>query len=185
MSHEGHITYIAHVMCHKATRLWFEFDATQGSSDMPGPCNSRKRRQNQAKKEKRTKAARIFVPEPSAEPAQDVPQSIPSTSSRCTSTPSQPTTPPPTYHSEPRHATNTADSLILNENDAKHLGLLKRPCIEDNGDGPHVRDVHEFLETRFAAPPSVEDPLCAQFALEEVLEMLSAVLPEETATVCI
>ena len=61
--------------------------------------------------------------------------------------------------------------------------LLKRPFIEDPGTGIRVRDTREFLESRFAAPPSLDDELCAEFAQDEVLQMLCSVLPEETAMV--
>ena len=60
---------------------------------------------------------------------------------------------------------------------------LRSPCVEDFGDGPRVRDVKTFLSSKVAAPVSREDPLCAEFAQPEVLEMLCCVLPEETAIV--
>ncbi|RDX43638.1 hypothetical protein OH76DRAFT_1360976 [Lentinus brumalis] len=59
--------------------------------------------------------------------------------------------------------------------------LLKTPFIHDPGNGPRVKDVRAFLSSRFATPPSVDDPLCAEFAEEAVAEMLCSVLPEETA----
>ncbi len=61
--------------------------------------------------------------------------------------------------------------------------MPKKPFIEDPGNGPRVRDVHAFLASSFASPASVDDPLCAEFAQEEVLQMLRSVLPDETATV--
>ncbi|KAH8104676.1 hypothetical protein BXZ70DRAFT_608068 [Cristinia sonorae] len=61
--------------------------------------------------------------------------------------------------------------------------LFKRPFIEDPGTGIRVRDMHEFLASRFAAPPSWDDEMCAEFAQEEVLQMLWSVLPEETALI--
>jgi hypothetical protein len=35
----------------------------------------------------------------------------------------------------------------------------------------------------FSQPPALEDPLCAEFAQDEVLQMFCTVLPEETALV--
>ncbi|KAI0089981.1 hypothetical protein BDY19DRAFT_888713 [Irpex rosettiformis] len=60
---------------------------------------------------------------------------------------------------------------------------LRNPCVEDFGDGPRVRDVQAFLNSKIAAPVSFEDPLCAEFGQREVLEMLCCVLPEETAMI--
>jgi len=39
------------------------------------------------------------------------------------------------------------------------------------------------LSSFFAQPPSLDDPLCAEFAQEEVGQMLFTVLPEETALI--
>lgn len=65
----------------------------------------------------------------------------------------------------------------------EHSLSMRPPCIEHTGDGVRVRDVFDFIDSHFASPPSYEDPLCAEFAQEEVLDMLCAVLPEETAAV--
>ncbi|KAF8890676.1 hypothetical protein BD779DRAFT_1416443, partial [Infundibulicybe gibba] len=64
-------------------------------------------------------------------------------------------------------------------------GLVPRlPYIHDPGNGPRVRDTRAFLSSSyFAQPPAWEDPLCAEFAQEEVLQMLCTVLPEETAMI--
>ncbi|KZT69453.1 hypothetical protein DAEQUDRAFT_690988 [Daedalea quercina L-15889] len=61
--------------------------------------------------------------------------------------------------------------------------LVTEPFIYDPGNGPRVRNVAAFLSSSFAAPPSLDDPLCAEFAQEEMLEMLCSVLPEETALI--
>lgn len=64
------------------------------------------------------------------------------------------------------------------------LAHLSRPCVEDTGDGLHVRDILSFVfDSRLASPPSLDDALCAELAQDEVLDMLCAVLPEERATV--
>ena len=75
------------------------------------------------------------------------------------------------YLEEPAGATSIPSSL------------LKPPFIHDPGSGPRVKDVHAFLESRLASPPSLDDPLCGEFADEAVLQMLCTVLPEETAMV--
>lgn len=58
------------------------------------------------------------------------------------------------------------------------------PFIYDPGTGPRVRDTRAFLTSRyFSQPPALDIPLCAEFAQEEVLQMLYTVLPEETALI--
>ncbi|KAI0312265.1 hypothetical protein OF83DRAFT_675199 [Amylostereum chailletii] len=63
------------------------------------------------------------------------------------------------------------------------LALFERASIlHDPGTGPRVRDIPAFLSSSFAQPTGLDDPLCAEFAQVEVLQMLRTVLPEETAT---
>ena len=95
--------------------------------------------------------------------------------------------PPHSYHhpdatyapSYPAHAEETTTP----HDDPIPLSLVSEPFIYDPGNGPRVRNVPAFLASTFAAPPTLDDPLCAEFAQEEMLEMLCAVLPEETALV--
>ncbi|EKM52318.1 uncharacterized protein PHACADRAFT_211590 [Phanerochaete carnosa HHB-10118-sp] len=61
--------------------------------------------------------------------------------------------------------------------------LPAAPCVEDRGNGPHVHDIHAFLSSKLCSPPSLSDALCAEFAREEVLQMLCGVLPAETALI--
>ncbi|KAG6877275.1 hypothetical protein C0993_008923 [Termitomyces sp. T159_Od127] len=62
------------------------------------------------------------------------------------------------------------------------MTVPQAPFIHDPGNGPRVRDVRTFLSSKFfAQPPALNDPLCAEFAQKEVLEMLMTVLPEEVA----
>ncbi|KAI6042400.1 hypothetical protein EDC04DRAFT_2660313 [Pisolithus marmoratus] len=61
--------------------------------------------------------------------------------------------------------------------------LPATPNIYDPGTGPRVRSAKEFLSSFFSQPPSLNDPLCAEFAQEEILQMLCTVLPEETAII--
>ena len=63
------------------------------------------------------------------------------------------------------------------------LILLSNPIIVNHGNGPRVQDMHAFLSSSFAPPPCTTDPLCAEFAQREILQMLCTVLPEETALV--
>ncbi|EKM74805.1 hypothetical protein AGABI1DRAFT_109820 [Agaricus bisporus var. burnettii JB137-S8] len=60
------------------------------------------------------------------------------------------------------------------------LPLLDSPFIYDPGNGPRVRDVAAFLASKyFSQPPAWDVPLCAEFAQQEVLEMIRTTLPEE------
>ena len=61
--------------------------------------------------------------------------------------------------------------------------LLREPPIHDPGTGPRVKSMGEFLRSSFASEPTWDDELCAEFAQEEMLEMLRTVLPEEMALV--
>jgi len=63
------------------------------------------------------------------------------------------------------------------------LTLLSNPIIHDPGNGPRVRNMHAFLDSSFAQPAWTADPLSAEFAQCEILQMLCTVLPEETALV--
>jgi hypothetical protein len=60
---------------------------------------------------------------------------------------------------------------------------LSMAFLHDPGNGPRVRNVREFLKSRFAAPASVEHEYCGTFVNDEVLDALRAVLPEEMALV--
>ena len=63
------------------------------------------------------------------------------------------------------------------------LILLSNPIIHDPGNGPRVKDMRAFLNSSFSQPAWMDDPLCAEFAQREILQMLCTVLPEETALV--
>jgi hypothetical protein len=60
---------------------------------------------------------------------------------------------------------------------------LQLPYLHNPGTGPRVRAMRPFLASTFASAPSWDDPLCAEFAQEEVLQMLCTLLPEEIALV--
>ncbi|KAJ7280212.1 hypothetical protein C8J57DRAFT_1301938 [Mycena rebaudengoi] len=61
--------------------------------------------------------------------------------------------------------------------------LPRKPFIHDPGNGPRIRDARAFLASSFAQPPAMDDPMCAEFSQDEVLQMLCTVLPEETALI--
>ncbi|KAF9556459.1 hypothetical protein CPC08DRAFT_765234 [Agrocybe pediades] len=61
--------------------------------------------------------------------------------------------------------------------------LFEEPFIHDPGNGPRVRKPRAFMGSFFAQPPAWDDPLCAEFAQEELLQMLCTILPEETALI--
>lgn len=63
--------------------------------------------------------------------------------------------------------------------------LFRQQPIYDAGTGPRVRSMGEFLRSNFASEPTWDDELCAEFAQEEMLEMLRVVLPEEMALVSV
>ena len=63
------------------------------------------------------------------------------------------------------------------------LILLSNPIIHDPGNGPRVKNMPAFLDSSFSHPACMDDPLCAEFAQREILQMLCTVLPEETALV--
>lgn len=128
---------------------------------MPGPCNSKKKKKAVAKKNKKNtsaiQATALPEPPPLVHEFEPPPSDI-----VCTIHEPLPKLPAPRvqeFHEE-----------VL-------------PIIHDPGNGPRVRDVRGFLASFFAQPPSLEDPLCAEFSQEEVLQMLCTALSEETAIV--
>ena len=121
---------------------------------MPGPCNNRKRKKQHARRDKKHHQ----VPQPTE------------------------TLPVP-----PRQLHDLDDILDESPYDAPYPSddglFIATPNIYDPGNGPRVRDARAFLSSFFAQPPALDDELCAEFAQEEVLQMLCTVLPAESATV--
>ncbi|KAI0651340.1 hypothetical protein C8Q79DRAFT_899695 [Trametes meyenii] len=138
---------------------------------MPGPRNQKKKKQN--KKDKK--------PPPS------------SSSQSPTPTQDPPAPPPPeeSLHEPPLqipHDLYHEETMAYpqeNPLDEEPIptALLATPFIYDPGTGPRVKDPCAFLASRLAAPPSLDDAMCAEFAEEAVLQMLCSVLPEETALI--
>lgn len=127
---------------------------------MPGPCNPKRKKKALVKKSKKS-------------------------TSVIQATPSEP--PPPVHELEPPPSEISClgyeppPKLPAPHVQEFHEEVL--PIIHDPGNGPRVRDVRGFLSSFFAHPPSLDDPLCAEFSQEEVLQMLCTALPEETAMV--
>ncbi|KAG2338947.1 hypothetical protein BDR05DRAFT_892515 [Suillus weaverae] len=128
---------------------------------MPGPCNSKKKKKAIAKKNK--KSTSIIQATAPPEPPPLVHE----------------LEPPPSDVVFPVHVPQ--HKIFAPHVQELHEEVL--PIIHDPGNGPRVRDVRGFLASFFAQPPSLEDPLCAEFSQEEVLQMLCTTLSEETAMV--
>ncbi|KAH6911935.1 hypothetical protein BKA70DRAFT_1265951 [Coprinopsis sp. MPI-PUGE-AT-0042] len=97
---------------------------------------------------------------------------------------SPPRTPPLLWGS--RYVDVRYEQKPIPEIDSDHIEelVMKPAFIHDPGNGPRVRDTEAFLSSRFfAQPPALDDPMCAEFAQEEVLQMLMTVLPHETARI--
>jgi len=127
---------------------------------MPGPCNSKKGKKVPVKKNKQSKSVIQIT----------APQEL-----------------PPLAHALEPPSRDIASSCGLPQirptQFVQDLHDDVLPSIHDPGNGPRVRDVRAFLSSFFAQPPSLDDPLCAEFSQEEVLQMLCTSLPEDTAIV--
>ena len=161
---------------------------------MPGPHNAKKKRRAQQKKKHHAKTHASSVAGQTSPCAPSVP-SVPSSSPTLVTQLSSPTTdahkagnPSPDPHEGvPRRPEHNSPSSLprtpYGPSDDPTLILLSNPIIHDPGTGPRVRNMRAFLNSSFAQPPSTVDPLCAEFAQGEILQMLCTVLPEETALV--
>ncbi|KAF7791570.1 hypothetical protein EIP86_002586 [Pleurotus ostreatoroseus] len=176
---------------------------------MPGPRNSKKKTRAQAKKEKEKRQKNATKQTETTSERQPMPyqplRSQPLRYSYDTHIPKTKDTRKETSSDDsvldrrlrhPHDAIYVHDSRLANDDhkttfteqtvtclpiDPIHL---MRPCLEDTGDGLRVLDVFNFVfDSRLASPPSLDDALCAEFAQEEILDMLCTVLPEECATV--
>ncbi len=157
---------------------------------MPGPQNAKKRKRIQQKKHHARVHSSI-----GAQKARPVSPVLSSSSTLVTSQSSPTIATPkadeaetlcPDPHIKSSYLENASPSLHgtpYGPPDDPTLILLSNPMIVDHGDGPRVRDMHAFLDSSFAQPTCITDPLCAEFAQREILQMLRTVLPEETALV--
>lgn len=159
---------------------------------MPGPSNTKKKRKSQGKPQKKRSATKPH-------PLLDAHDSRCSSSSSSRSPSQHLLTPPPIHVIT--SATKKATLLDHGRGYFPEELVPQTPFIYDPGTGPRVRDTRAFLTSRyFSQPPALDVgsrssccmsfysylnqiPLCAEFAQEEVLQMLCTVLPEETALV--
>jgi hypothetical protein len=153
---------------------------------MPGPQNAKKKRRARQKKHH----ARVHSPitTQKAHPAfPDISSSNLVTLLSCPTIAAQETDEAETLCPDPHvKISNTSPSFHgtpYGPPDDPTLILLSNPILVDHGDGPRVRDMRAFLNSSFAQPAWTSDPLCAEFAQREILQMLRTVLPEETALV--
>ncbi|KAF8970604.1 hypothetical protein BDZ97DRAFT_1901973 [Flammula alnicola] len=155
---------------------------------MPGPSNNKRKGKSRGKNPKRqsgnlprplqTQTQYLAVPsndqhQLSSNDASSEPSSA--------STPSLKTPSPVTFDFSPhRKELSSLDDDIPRTVEEV---MLQEPFIHDPGNGPRVRDARAFMSSFFAKPPAMDDPLSAEFAQEEVLQMLCTILPEETALI--
>jgi hypothetical protein len=156
---------------------------------MPGPHNAKKNKRGRKKKKNHTNSRTdTTTSSPSAHTTHDTVPDLPSS----------PTLTPATLgvheaegictdHREgiPRKGNNALPppSSPYGPKDDPTLILLSNPIIHDPGNGPRVKNMRAFLNSSFSQPAFMDDPLCAEFAQREILQMLCTVLPEETALV--
>ena len=126
---------------------------------MPGPRNSRRQKKPKAAKEKRRKET-VAITTPNIVGNAALPDPGPDVGEK-----------------------NVVDRTEEGSGGLEET-LLREPPVYDAGTGPRVKSMGEFLRSSFASEPTWDDELCAEFAQEEMLEMLREVLPEEMALVC-
>ena len=131
---------------------------------MPGPRNSK--RQKKKKKEKKRKGSPTCKIEVEPVATSEVDGDV--------------TPVAPARHAEEITADVEQRVETLDEMEGV---LLREPPIYNGGTGPRVKSMDSFLRSGFASEPTWDDELCAEFAQEEMLEMLRTVLPEEMALV--
>jgi hypothetical protein len=145
---------------------------------MPGPRNPKKKRGFHSKKEKnKHHDPPSFSETYDIDPAQCL-GGIGSRHSQAIEL-----LPPPSCPLATSHPTQYAPKPPSPASPSSPRDVTPYIYIHDPGNGPRVRDTRAFLSSYFAQPPSLDEPLCAEFAQEEVLQMLMTVLPEETALV--
>lgn len=129
---------------------------------MPGPRNPKRQKKLNALKEKKRKGS----PPCKMEIKHDATQEVDET---------------------PANQTQEKEAVVMVERGAEldklEELLLRGPPVYDPGTGPRVKSMGEFLRSSFASEPTWDDELCAEFAQEEMVEMLRSVLPGEMALV--
>lgn len=162
-------------------------NAPNSKSKMPGPSNARKKpRKSSGKHHKNRKPSSSKPPHSSNNDARRSDASfVPLSRSPSPTSPSQPITPasPVEFYSLRVKEAQTKVTPLCEAFPRPDITLPQEPFIYDPGNGPRVRSTGAFLASFFAQKPALHDPMCAEFAQEEVLQMLKTVLPDETATV--
>ena len=157
---------------------------------MPGPHNAKKKKRGQKKKKNHTSSrTHTNASPPTAHTTHDTVSDLSSLVTLLT------VTTPGVHEAEeirPNHSEGVpwqghdapgSPGLPYGPTDDPTLILLSNPIIHDPGNGPRVKNMRAFLNSSFSQPACMDDPLCAEFAQREILQMLSTVLPEETALV--
>ncbi len=156
---------------------------------MPGPRNS-KAKQKDAMKKGRARAtsrrvSQVVVEDP---PRPDLESESSPGSDSSGGPPSDPELsrsfePDPTIVSPSASASPVDLAQFQSPSKISEDFLPAQPCIHDPGNGPRVRDLFDFLKSRFATPPSWDVPDCMEYHYQHVLDFLSELLPYETALV--
>jgi hypothetical protein len=157
---------------------------------MPGPHNAKKNKRGRKKKKNHTNS-RTHATTSSSLVAHTTDNTVPVLSSSPTLTPATPGEHEvegiyPDHREGVTWKGNNAPSppsSPYGPKDDPTLVLLSNPIIHDPGNGPRVKNMRAFLDSSFSQPAWMDDPLCAEFAQREILQMLCTVLPEETALV--
>jgi hypothetical protein len=161
---------------------------------MPGPHNAKKNKRGRKKKKNHTNS-KTHTTSSSLSSAHTTHDTVPDLSSSPTLvTPLTPATHgvhkaegiyPDHREGVPWKGNNALSppSSPYGPKDDPTLILLSNPIIHDPGNGPRVKNMRAFLKSSFSQPACMDDPLCAEFAQREILQMLCTVLPEETALV--
>jgi hypothetical protein len=160
---------------------------------MPGPHNAKKNKRGRKKKKNHTNSRTHTTPSSLA--AHTTHDTVPDLSSSPTLvTPLTPDS-PGVHKTEGIYTDHREDVPWKGNNslsppgspygpkDDPTLILLSNPIIHDPGNGPRVKNMRAFLNSSFSQPAWMDNPLCAEFAQREILQMLCTVLPEETALV--
>ena len=151
---------------------------------MPGPCNSKKKRKQQAEKEK-AKRMRNLLQEVlntrQSEPANTNSNDIGEHKTHSPPHPSSHSLDPPPPDNPPDHSES---NYIPNDSTP-----LQRPFIHNPGNGPRVSDMSAYLASFFVPPPAFDDLLCATLTARayDVIGMLEGALslPREVALVSV
>jgi hypothetical protein len=157
---------------------------------MPGPQNAKKKKRAQQMKKRHAKthsssvAAQVSRCTPSEPSSSPTPVTLlPSPTIDAHKAENLCPDPHLGVHQRPEHDNSSLPGTSYGPPDDPTLILLSNPIIHDPGNGPRVRNMRAFLDSSFAQPAWTADPLCAEFAQHEILQMLCTVLPEETALV--